>query len=69
MGCKCQKCGKMFKMDLIVSDNIWKMITPAENKKGGLLCPSCIVKMIEKLYGYSAFRLICICGTKKKSGL
>ena len=57
MACKCQKCGKKYKMDLIIPDEIWEKITPSKNKESGLLCPVCIVIKLEKLYGYSMFRL------------
>ena len=58
MSCICNDCGKKYKMDLLVSDDIWVKITPAKNKEAGLLCPKCIIKKIEELYDYSAFKLI-----------
>src|SRR5690606_5087691 len=57
-GCICQNCGRGFKMDRLVPDNIWERIKPAGKAKGaGLLCPSCIVVAVEKLLGYSYFWL------------
>jgi hypothetical protein len=53
--CICQKCNSKFKMDLLIPDKLWKQISP--KKVGGLLCPSCIIKAIEELKGYSAFKL------------
>jgi len=49
-GCKCQECGNLYKIDLMVPNNIWIEIRP-ENKseEGGLLCPCCIILKIEKL--------------------
>jgi len=45
-------------MDLMVSDEEWELIKPAGKPRGGgLLCPSCIVQRIEKLYGYCARKL------------
>lgn len=57
MACTCQKCGKQYKMDLIIQDDLWGQITPSKDKEGGLLCPSCIVKAIESLLGYCKFEL------------
>ncbi len=46
-------------MDLLISDKIWEKIKP-NNKTfdAGLLCGPCIIKKIEKLFGYSIFELI-----------
>jgi len=58
MSCKCQHCGQRFKMDLLIANKIWEQIKPQHKSKGaGLLCPSCIVQKIEKLFGYSAFKI------------
>lgn len=52
--CTCQQCGKKYKVDLLLSDELWKKI----NKKGvNLLCGNCIVKGLEKI-GYSSFKII-----------
>jgi len=53
MSCKCQKCKKEYKVDLIVPDYVWEKIKP-QNKPvgGGLLCGSCIIESIEKMFGY-----------------
>lgn len=57
-GCKCQSCGNLFKLDLIVPDNLWEKIKPAGKPRGaGLLCGSCIIKKIEGVLGYSVFQL------------
>ena len=57
MACKCQKCGKLYKVDLIVSDLLWEKIKPKNKPKGcGLLCGSCI--MIELENKYKGFKLI-----------
>jgi len=45
-------------MDLLIPDELWFQITPSKkNKEGGLLCPTCIVKKIERIKSYSAFNL------------
>ena len=56
-GCTCGTCGSKYKMDLIVSDELWEKITPSKTKDSGLLCPSCIVKSVEEIKGYSIFKM------------
>lgn len=58
MSCKCQQCGKQYKVDIMVPNEIWEQIKP-KNKPvgGGLLCGECITGALEKA-GYSAWRLI-----------
>lgn len=48
-GCKCQQCGEIYKIDLIIPDVWWARIKP-KNKPvgGGLLCPMCIINSLEK---------------------
>ena len=58
MSCKCQKCGKKYKMDLMISNKLWIEINPLKNKSSGLLCPTCIITKLEKTLGYSSFILI-----------
>ena len=51
MSCKCQQCGKQYKIDLIVAGTIWKAIKPAGSApEAGLRCPSCIMNNIATLY-------------------
>ena len=54
MSCKCQRCGSQYKVDLIVSDEIWERIKP-EGKPigGGLLCGQCIMLCIEGFGEYN----------------
>lgn len=58
MACTCQQCGSQYKVDLIVSDELWDKIKP-EGKKGGsgLLCGRCIAERIERLGKYNAYTL------------
>lgn len=56
-GCTCQKCGKVYKVDILIPDEIWELITPKSNG-GGLLCGSCIMKSIEAFDEFNAFKLI-----------
>lgn len=47
-GCICQSCGKRYRVDLNIPDEIWKRIKPEGKSKGaGLLCGSCIMIRIE----------------------
>ena len=57
MSCKCQKCGKQYKIDLMISDNLWNQVKLKE--KSGLLCGSCIMSRLEGIrnLGYIAFKL------------
>ena len=49
----CQKCGRKYKIDLLVPDYIWCMITPSKEVFGGLLCGSCIIEKLERICDYS----------------
>ena len=54
MSCKCQECGKDYKVDIIVDDELWKKISPKKSDSG-MLCGRCIVDKVEKLNEYNAF--------------
>ena len=59
MSCKCQVCGKQYKIDIHVSDEVWEIIKPEGKPKGaGLLCGSCIVQRLEALGNYDSLMLI-----------
>jgi len=59
MSCKCQECGRQFKVDVVVSDNLWEKIKPKNKPIGsGLLCGSCILTKIENFNEYGGFYLI-----------
>ena len=58
MSCKCQKCKKRYKVDVLVENALWEKIKPrGKAPGGGLLCGSCILVEIEKMDKYQAFRL------------
>ena len=58
MSCKCQSCGKRYKVDLIVPDELWNKIKPnGKLKGGGLLCGSCIMARIERISDYDCWFL------------
>ncbi len=53
MSCKCQGCGKPYKVDLLVPDDLWERIKPEGKSMGaGLLCGQCIMGRIEVLNEY-----------------
>lgn len=57
--CKCQSCGKDFKMDLLIDNEKWEIIKPEGRPHGaGLLCPHCIIEKIISHEGNCAYRLI-----------
>jgi hypothetical protein len=57
-GCTCHSCGRKYKTDLIVPDEIWDKIKPAGSiREGGLLCGTCIITRIENISEYSAWQL------------
>ena len=58
MSCKCQSCGKQYKVDFLVSGKLWERIKPDGKAKGaGLLCGPCITARIEELDKYDAYEL------------
>ena len=59
MSCKCQRCKKQYKVDLIIPDKLWEKIKPKGKPKGaGRLCGSCIMEKIEGLNEYDALHTI-----------
>lgn len=53
-GCTCQRCGRAYKVDVIVPDQLWEQIT---NSSGSLLCGPCIAAAIEDIGEFDAFKL------------
>ena len=48
-GCLCQECGKRYKIDIMIPDELWEKIKPNGKARGaGLLCGSCIMKKLEE---------------------
>ena len=48
MSCKCDRCERQYRVDLVVPDDIWEKIKPDWKPEGaGLLCGSCIMDKIE----------------------
>lgn len=58
MSCRCQRCNQLYKVDILIPDNLWEEIKPAGKQTGGgLLCGFCIVAALEKK-GYTAWKLL-----------
>lgn len=53
-GCRCQRCGKIYKVDWIVPDEVWKRISP-NGEESGLLCGACIASLIESWDEFGMF--------------
>ncbi len=61
MSCKCESCGEQYKVDILVSNELWEEIRPErKTDSAGLLCGKCIIKKLEKM-GYGGFRLMRVC--------
>ena len=59
MSCKCQGCGRQYKIDLLISDELWEKIKPKDKLcGGGLLCGGCIIERLECLNGYGAWKIV-----------
>ncbi len=57
-GCTCQSCGNIYKVDFLVSDDVWERIKPENKPKGcGLLCGICIAKALEHLNGFAVLKI------------
>lgn len=58
MSCKCQCCGNLYKVDILIENKLWEKIKYIDKPRGfNLLCGSCIMKKIEKISGYSVWHL------------
>lgn len=54
-GCLCGECGRRYRVDLNVPDDLWDSIRPYGRPNGsGLLCGSCIMLRIEALGDFGA---------------
>jgi len=57
-GCVCQDCGRHYKVDINISNELWGLIGPRDKPKGaGLLCGVCIMKRVEELDRFDAYKL------------
>ncbi len=55
-GCRCQRCGRIYKVDFLVDDQVWELITDIKNGSG-LWCGRCITLAIENIGNYDAFQV------------
>lgn len=59
MSCKCQGCGEQYKVDVMVSNELWKKIKPPKKSESGeFLCGKCILDRIEGFNKYFVFSLV-----------
>jgi len=59
MSCKCQGCGKQYRIDVGVPDEVWERIKPSGKAQGaGLLCGSCIMARLEAMGVYGSYELV-----------
>jgi hypothetical protein len=59
VACKCQGCGRLYKIDLLVSNEKWERIKPEGKAVGaGLLCGGCIILRLENQDGYGAYNAV-----------
>lgn len=59
MSCICQNCGKSYKVDLIIPNELWEQIKPDGKSQGaGLLCSACIINRIEEISDYDCWFLV-----------
>ena len=60
IGCTCQICGRKYKVDILVPDEIWNIIKLelSSDDGSGLLCGSCIMTKIENLNNFRSFEML-----------
>lgn len=52
---RCQGCWQHYTVDLLIPDDLWKLITPRpDSDGGGLLCGPCIMRRLESFGRYGA---------------
>ena len=55
IACICQCCMQKYKIDIMIPDHYWKIISP-KAFPGGLLCGKCIIDKLEQM-NHGAFEL------------
>lgn len=53
-GCLCQRCGKRYKVDFMLPDELWAIIHAGFN----LLCGTCIIELLEARGEFDYFDLV-----------
>lgn len=57
-GCRCQECGRHYKVDVMIPNRVWEMIKPDGKQEGaGLLCGVCIMRRVEMVDGFACYEL------------
>jgi len=55
---RCLRCGTKFKVVIKLSPDLWEKIKHIKSiPKGGLLCPSCIITLIELVSDFECYYL------------
>jgi len=55
LGCKCHGCGRIYKVDLLISDELWYLITYPDRPE--MLCGMCIMERIEEIGKFDYYKL------------
>jgi len=61
-GCTCHSCGRKYKIDFNIPNELWGKINQGKN----LLCGTCIVEKLEQYLDYYAFEIIDKCDAEKR---
>lgn len=57
-GCRCGGCGERYRVDIILSDDLWRKLQEALPAGPiNLLCGSCIIERLERFGEFAAFKL------------
>lgn len=66
MSCTCQVCGRKYRVDLWVPDELWAQIRPDKSRPqgAGLMCGPCTAERIEDRGQYDAYHLASTTKTK-----
>lgn len=58
-GCRCDICHKLYKVDLLLPDDLWRKINShIDVAQERMLCGRCIMQLIERQDEFAAYRLM-----------
>jgi hypothetical protein len=58
IGCRCTRCLSLYRVDILIPDNLWETILELWDLDGHpLLCGECIIESLERR-GFGAYRLV-----------
>ena len=65
----CEKCGRHYKIDLVVPHDLWLKIRLNKERppEEGLICAICLITAIEETEQYGVYRLISRLPEKEKT--